>query len=42
MLHLLRNGYTQEEIARVLSLSVRQVQRLVQKVRERLAENEAG
>jgi RNA polymerase sigma factor (sigma-70 family) len=40
MLHLLRNGYTQEEIARVLNLSVRQVQRLVQKLRERFAENE--
>jgi RNA polymerase sigma factor (sigma-70 family) len=42
LLHLLRNGYTQEEIARVLGLSVRQVQRLVQKLRERFAENEPG
>ena len=40
MLQLLRDGYTQEEIARVLGLSVRQVQRLVQKLRERFAENE--
>jgi len=42
LLHMLRNGYTQEEIARVLGLSVRQVQRLVQKLRERFAENEPG
>jgi RNA polymerase sigma factor (sigma-70 family) len=40
MLRLLRDGYTQEEIARVLGLSVRQVQRLVQKMRERFAEDE--
>jgi RNA polymerase sigma factor (sigma-70 family) len=39
LLYMLRNGYTQEEIARVLGLSVRQVQRLVQKLRERFAEN---
>jgi RNA polymerase sigma factor (sigma-70 family) len=37
LLHMLRNGYTQEEIARVLGLSVRQVQRLVQKLREKIA-----
>jgi RNA polymerase sigma factor (sigma-70 family) len=42
LLYMLRHGYTQEEIARVLGLSVRQVQRLVQKLRERLAENEPG
>jgi RNA polymerase sigma factor (sigma-70 family) len=42
MLYMLRNGYTQEEIARVLGLSVRHVHRLVQKLRERLAENEPG
>jgi RNA polymerase sigma factor (sigma-70 family) len=42
LLHMLRNGYTQEEIARVLGLSVRQVQRLVQKLRERFVENEPG
>jgi RNA polymerase sigma factor (sigma-70 family) len=42
LLYMLRNGYTQEEIARVLGLSVRQVQRLMQKLRERFAENEPG
>jgi RNA polymerase sigma factor (sigma-70 family) len=42
LLHLLRNGYTQEEIARVLDLSIRQVQRLVQKLRERFADHEPG
>jgi RNA polymerase sigma factor (sigma-70 family) len=42
MLYMLRNGYTQEEIARVLGLSVRHVQRLVQKLRERFAANEPG
>jgi RNA polymerase sigma factor (sigma-70 family) len=42
MLYMLRNGYTQEEIARVLGLSVRHVHRLVQKLRERFAENEPG
>jgi RNA polymerase sigma factor (sigma-70 family) len=42
LLYMLRNGYTQEEIARVLGLSVRHVKRLVQKLRERLAENEPG
>src|SRR5262249_38900013 len=42
LLYMLRNGYTQEEIARVLGLSVRQVQRLVQKLREKFAENEPG
>jgi RNA polymerase sigma factor (sigma-70 family) len=42
LLNMLRNGYTQEEIARVLGLSVRQVQRLVQKLRERFNENEPG
>jgi RNA polymerase sigma factor (sigma-70 family) len=42
LLYMLRNGYAQEEIARVLGLSVRHVQRLVQKLRERFAENEPG
>ena len=42
LLHMLRNGYTQEEVARVLGLSVRQVQRLVQKLRDRIAGNEPG
>ena len=42
LLYMLRNGYTQEEIARVLNLSVRHVNRLVQKLRERFAENEPG
>jgi RNA polymerase sigma factor (sigma-70 family) len=42
LLHLLRNGYTQEEIARVLGLSVRHVKRLVQQLRERFAEHEPG
>jgi RNA polymerase sigma factor (sigma-70 family) len=42
LLYMLRNGYTQEEIARVLGLSVRHVHRLVQKLRERFAENEPG
>ncbi len=42
LLYMLRNGYTQEEIARVLGVSVRHVKRLVQKLRERLAENERG
>jgi RNA polymerase sigma factor (sigma-70 family) len=42
LLHLLRNGYTQEEIARVLGLSVRHVKRLVQQLRERFAEHERG
>jgi RNA polymerase sigma factor (sigma-70 family) len=42
LLYMLRNGYTQEEIARVLGLSVRHVQRLVQKLRERFAEGEPG
>jgi RNA polymerase sigma factor (sigma-70 family) len=37
LLHMLRHGYTQEEVARVLGLSVRQVQRLVQKLREKIA-----
>jgi RNA polymerase sigma factor (sigma-70 family) len=40
LLYMLRNGYTQEEIARVLGLSVRHVKRLVQKLRERFAEHE--
>src|SRR5262245_32763039 len=40
LLYMLRNGYTQEEIARVLGLSIRHVHRLVQKLRERFAENE--
>ena len=42
LLHMLRNGYTQEEVARVLGLSVRQIQRLVQKLRERIAGDEPG
>jgi len=42
LLYMLRNGYTQEEIARVLGLSVRHVKRLVQKLRERFTENEPG
>jgi RNA polymerase sigma factor (sigma-70 family) len=42
MLYLLRHGYSQEEIARVLGLSVRHVRRLVQKVREKLADNDPG
>jgi len=42
LLYMLRNGYTQEEIARVLGLSVRHVHRLVQKLRERFVENEPG
>jgi RNA polymerase sigma factor (sigma-70 family) len=42
LLYMLRNGYTQEEIARVLNLSVRHVHRLVQKLRERFTENEPG
>jgi RNA polymerase sigma factor (sigma-70 family) len=42
LLYMLRNGYTQEEIARVLGLSVRHVKRLMQKLRERFAENEPG
>jgi RNA polymerase sigma-70 factor (ECF subfamily) len=42
LLYMLRNGYTQEEIARVLGVSVRHVKRLLQKLRERLSENEQG
>src|SRR5262245_31375044 len=42
VLYMLRNGYTQEEVARVLGLSVRHVKRLVQQLRARLAENEPG
>ncbi len=42
LLYMLRNGYTQEEIARVLGVSVRHVKRLVQKLRERFAEHEQG
>jgi RNA polymerase sigma factor (sigma-70 family) len=42
LLYMLRNGYTQEEIARVLGLSVRHVKRLVQQLRERFAKNEPG
>jgi DNA-directed RNA polymerase specialized sigma24 family protein len=42
LLYMLRNGYTQEEIARVLGLSVRHVKRLVQQLRARFAENEPG
>ena len=42
LLYMLRNGYTQEEIARVLNLSVRHVKRLVQQLRARYAEHEPG
>jgi RNA polymerase sigma factor (sigma-70 family) len=42
LLYMLRNGYTQEEIARVLGLSVRHVKRLVQQLRARFAEHEPG
>jgi RNA polymerase sigma factor (sigma-70 family) len=42
LLYMLRNGYTQEQIARVLGLSVRHVQRLVQKLRERFVDNDPG
>jgi RNA polymerase sigma factor (sigma-70 family) len=39
LLYMLRNGYTQEEVARVLGLSVRHVQRLMQKLRERIVDS---
>jgi RNA polymerase sigma factor (sigma-70 family) len=40
LLYMLRNGYTQEEVARVLGLSVRQVQRLLQKLRDKIVDSD--